>query len=86
MKALWQGKPMVLIPWGRDQPGVAARAEALGVAEVVPRAQASAETIGAAVKKSLTDQEMASTAARHSARLRVTDPAATAAAHLESLL
>ena len=86
MKALWQGKPMVLIPWGRDQPGVAARAEALGVAEVVLRAQASAETIGAAVKKSLTDQEMASTAARHSARLRVTDPAATAAAHLESLL
>ena len=86
MKALWQGRPMVLIPWGRDQPGVAARAEALGVAEVVPRAQASAETIGAAVRKSLTDQEMASTAARHSARLRATDPSATAAAHLESLL
>ena len=86
MKALWQGRPMVLIPWGRDQPGVAARAEALGVAEVVPRAQASAETIGAAVRKSLTDQEMASTAARHSARLRATDPPATAAAHLESLL
>jgi len=86
MKALWQGKPMVLIPWGRDQPGVAARAEALGVAEVVPRAQASAETIGAAVKRSLTNQAMAATAARHSARLRATDPAATAAAHLESLL
>ena len=86
MKALWQGKPMVLIPWGRDQPGVAARAEALGVAEVVPCAEASAETIGAAVRRSLTNQDMAATAARHSARLRATDPPATAAAHLESLL
>ena len=76
MKALWQGKPMVLIPWGRDQPG----------AEVVPCAQASAETIGAAVRRSLTNQDMAATAARHSARLRATDPPATAAAHLESLL
>ena len=37
MKALWFGRPMVLVPWGRDQPGVAARAAALGVAEVVPR-------------------------------------------------
>jgi len=86
MKALWQGKPMVLIPWGRDQPGVAARAEALGVAEVVPCAEASAETIGAAVRRSLTNQDMAATAARHSARLHTTDPPATAAAHLESLL
>jgi len=86
MKALWQGKPMVLIPWGRDQPGVAARAEALGVAEVVPCAQASAQTIGAAVRRCLTNHEMAATAAQHSARLRATDPPATAAAHLESLL
>jgi hypothetical protein len=28
MKALWYGRPMVLMPWGRDQPGVAARAHA----------------------------------------------------------
>jgi UDP:flavonoid glycosyltransferase YjiC (YdhE family) len=86
MKALWQGKPMVLIPWGRDQPGVAARAQALGVAEVVPRAQATAETIGAVVKKSLANKEMARNAAGHSARLRATDPPAIAASHLESLL
>src|SRR2546430_1453640 len=79
MKALWQGRPMVLIPWGRDQPGVAARAEALGVAEVVPCAEASAETIGAAVRRSLTNQDMAATAARHSARLPAPDPPAAAA-------
>jgi hypothetical protein len=36
-KALYYGAPMVLVPWARDQPGVAARAAALGAAEVVPR-------------------------------------------------
>jgi UDP:flavonoid glycosyltransferase YjiC (YdhE family) len=86
MKALWHGRPMVLIPWGRDQPGVAARAEALGVAEVVPREHATPETIGAAVTRSLVDQEMGRRAAKHSARLRATNPPADAAAHLASLL
>jgi UDP:flavonoid glycosyltransferase YjiC (YdhE family) len=37
MKALRQGRPMVLRALGRDQARVAARAEALGVAEVVAR-------------------------------------------------
>ena len=34
-KALYHSVPMVLVPWDRDQPGVAARAAALGVAEVL---------------------------------------------------
>jgi hypothetical protein len=33
--------PMVLVPWGRDQPGVATRGAALSVAGVVPRENAS---------------------------------------------
>jgi UDP:flavonoid glycosyltransferase YjiC (YdhE family) len=86
MKALWHGRPMVLIPWGRDQPGVAARAEALGVAGVVPCDHATPETIGAAVTRTLADREMGRRAAEHSARLRATNPPADAAAHLESLL
>jgi len=86
MKALWQGKPMVLIPWGRDQPGVAARAQALGVAEIIPRAEATAETIGAAVQRSLDNKEMARNAAKHSARLRATNPPAEAATRIESLV
>ena len=53
MKALWHGRPMVLVPWGRDQPGVAARAAALGVAEVIQRDNASAETIAAALDRAL---------------------------------
>jgi len=86
MKALWQGKPMVLIPWGRDQPGVAARAQALGVAEVIPRAEATAKTIGAAVQRSLANNEMARNAAKHSTRLRATNPPAEAATRIESLV
>jgi UDP:flavonoid glycosyltransferase YjiC (YdhE family) len=86
MKALWHARPMVVIPWNRDQPGVAARAESLGVAEVVPCEHATPETIGAAVKRSLANEEMGRRAAKHSARLRATDPPAQAAARLESLL
>jgi UDP:flavonoid glycosyltransferase YjiC (YdhE family) len=38
-KALGYGVPMVLVPWGRDQPGVAARAAALGAARIAGRMQ-----------------------------------------------
>lgn len=86
MKALWHGRPMVLVPWGRDQPGVAARAAALGVAQVVPRAEASAESLSAAVNAVLGDDRMRHEAERHSARLRATDPPQIAAELLETLL
>ena len=86
MKALWTGRPMVLVPWGRDQPGVAARAAALGVAAVVPREVASSEALSAAVDRALTDEEMRSASARHAARLRATDPPALASDLIEGLL
>jgi glycosyl transferase family 28 len=86
MKALWYGRPMVLVPWGRDQPGVAARAAALGVAEVVPRENASAETLSAAIDAVLTNERMSQEAESHGARLRVTDPPQVAARFLETLL
>lgn len=86
MKALWHGKPMVLVPWGRDQPGVAARAQALGVAEVVSRETASAETMAAAIARALSNTEQRDAAAIHAARLRAGDPPKLAASLLESLL
>ena len=86
MKALWYGKPMVLVPWGRDQPGVAARAEALGVAEIVPRETASAQTMEAAIARVLASTERSDAGAIHSARLRSSDPPQLAASLLESLL
>jgi UDP:flavonoid glycosyltransferase YjiC (YdhE family) len=86
MKALWHGRPMVLIPWGRDQPGVAARAQALGLAEVVPRAAANVGSIGAAIDRVLASREMRRAAQSHASRLRATDPPAAAAARLEALV
>src|SRR6266508_3097218 len=69
MKALWHGRPMVLVPWGRDQPGVAARADALGVARVVRREDASRETLSTAIGRVLADETMRERSARHAARL-----------------
>jgi UDP:flavonoid glycosyltransferase YjiC (YdhE family) len=85
MKALWHGVPMVLVPWGRDQPGVAARAQALGAAEVVPR-ETAAEELPAAVDRALANEAMRRSAAAHATRLQATDPPVVAAGLLESLL
>ena len=86
MKALWYGRPMVLVPWGRDQPGVAARAVALGVARSVSRAEASPKTISDAVDAVLDDQGKVRQARHHATRLRATDPPRAAATLLETLL
>ncbi|MDP9298132.1 MAG: hypothetical protein M3O98_05625 [Actinomycetota bacterium] len=85
MKALWYGCPMILVPWGRDQPGVAARAAALRVAEVVPRGEASA-AIGGAVTRVLGDGGMREEARQHAARLQCMDPPEVAAELIEGLL
>jgi UDP:flavonoid glycosyltransferase YjiC (YdhE family) len=86
MKALWFGRPMVLVPWGRDQPGVAARAAALGVAAVVSREDASAGTLSGAVDRVLGSDSMRAIAAQHAARLQTTNPQAAAGTLLETLL
>jgi UDP:flavonoid glycosyltransferase YjiC (YdhE family) len=86
MKALWHGRPMVLVPWGRDQPGVAARASALGVAEVVPRDEASEQRLSVAIDRVLTDARMTEAAGREAARLRATNPPTAAATLIETLL
>ena len=77
---------MVLIPWGRDQPGVAARAQALGVAAVVPREAGTADAIRAAIRRVRASDEMRRAAAAQSSRLRATDPPLAAATRLEKLL
>ena len=77
---------MVLVPWGRDQPGVAARAAALRIAEVVPRDGASAESIRDAADRVLGDDGVREKSERHAARLGVTDPPDVAAGLIEGLL
>lgn len=86
MKALWYGRPMVLIPWGRDQPGVAARAAALGVARSVPREEACPRAISDAIDTVLDDDGMVRRVEEQATRLRATDPSQTAAACISTLL
>lgn len=86
MKALWHGRPMVLVPWARDQAGVAARAKALGVAEVVLPADLDTESLATAIDAVLESQLMAKEAATHSRRIRTADPRKVAASALEELV
>jgi len=86
MKALWHGRPMVLVPWGRDQPGVAARAAAIGVAEVVRREDASGETLTLALSRALSSETMGGAARQHATRLQGSDPQSAAATALEALV
>jgi len=41
----------VLVPWSRDQPGVEARAAALGVAEVIAKQERTALRLAAAIDR-----------------------------------
>ena len=76
---------MVLVPWARDQGGVAARAAHLGVAEIVDKPNISSERLAEAAHVVLNDNAMAATVARVSVRLRETDPVATACKIIEQL-
>lgn len=85
MKALYHGVPMVLVPWGRDQPGVAARAEALGVANVVTRSACDDASVAQAVRSILYDARYMHKVREISRRLQTDDLVNTACAELSSL-
>ena len=84
-KSLRYGVPMVLLPWDRDQPGVAARAERLGVAQVVPREYANPEEVKEAVTAVLDDAQYREAAALQSDRLEAIDGVAIACNLLEEM-
>src|SRR5262245_40033605 len=86
MNALRHGVPMVLVPWGRDQTAVAARAANMGVAEVVPRTECIEEGLAKAVARVRCNPLYADTARRASTRLRAGDSLGRACAILERLL
>lgn len=86
MKALYHGVPMVLVPWGRDQPGVAARAEALGVATVVRRDDCAAAAVAQAVHRILDDPRYTERVRTVSRRLQAEDAVTAACTHVESLV
>jgi UDP:flavonoid glycosyltransferase YjiC (YdhE family) len=76
---------MVLLPWDADQPGVAARAEALGVAAVVPRDAVSTESMVAAVTEVLGEDRYRTTAQSVAGDLSERSPAREACLLIEAL-
>ena len=86
MKALYYGVPMVLVPWDRDQPGVAARAAALGAAEVVTRKELTEVRLSASIERVLRDPGYREHSARVASRLREHDALAAARTRIEEFL
>jgi UDP:flavonoid glycosyltransferase YjiC (YdhE family) len=85
-KALYYGVPMVLIPWSSDQPGVAARAAALGVAEVVERHDLTERRLAAVIHKVLGTPRYQENAVHIASRMQTRDAIAMARARIEALL
>lgn len=86
MRGLYHGVPMVLVPWGRDQPGVAARARAMGVAEVVPRSECRAQRMAQAIARVLGGSSYADAARRASERLQGETSTERAVSFIQQLL
>lgn len=86
MKSLYHGVPMVLVPWARDQFGVAARAEGLGVAVVVHREECSDERLLVAVNQIFDDQRYTQKASAICKRMVNETPAQSACRHIEELI
>jgi UDP:flavonoid glycosyltransferase YjiC (YdhE family) len=84
-KALYYGVPMVLLPWDRDQSGVAARAAQLGVAKLVPRAEANPERVAQAVDELFDNSDYLDAAKFHSERLQNIDSVGIACKLLEDM-
>jgi UDP:flavonoid glycosyltransferase YjiC (YdhE family) len=77
---------MVLVPWGRDNPGVAARAAALGVAEVIERQDLTESRLSASIKRVLETPSYQENASRIASRLQKRDAVTIARARIEELL
>lgn len=86
MKSMAYGVPMVLVPWGRDQPGVAGRANRLGTAVVVPRSECSVRALAEAIKDVFTHPVYLQRSQEVSARLGNSDGCAKAVDSIERFL
>jgi UDP:flavonoid glycosyltransferase YjiC (YdhE family) len=84
-KCLTYGVPMVLLPWDADQPGGAARAEALGVATSVPKDTVTPDAVSRAVDRILSEPDFQSRASDVAATLSTRSPARAAALLVEQL-
>lgn len=84
-KALYYGIPMVLLPWDRDQPGVATRADLMGVAMTIDRHDVNADSVGKAVARVLHNPDYREMAVSVSSRLMKIDTVDMACRLLENI-
>ena len=86
IKTLYHGVPMVLVPWGADQAGVAFRATRLGAAQAVNFEELDRATMAQAIETVLGSASYATAAREASAVLRVRDGVGAASSLLEGLV
>lgn len=86
LESICDGKPMVAIPIGNDQPGVAARLAARGAAIVIPRRSLTSSKVEIAVRRVLTDNRYRQAALELRQAIGHIDGAAMAAQIIEEKL
>lgn len=86
MTALKAGRPMIVVPFGQDQPDNAYRAERLGVARVVPRESYSVKIVAPILEKMLSDRSVAAKAAALASKVNGEDGVANACRYIENSL
>lgn len=84
--ALQSGRPMLIVPYGQDQPDNARRCVELGVGEMLPSKHYSCETAFAKLESVLRDPSYAENARKVSLRLLQEDGAKTACDVIEGVL
>jgi rhamnosyltransferase subunit B len=85
-EAMRSGRPMLVVPYGHDQPDHARRLRRLGVARRIPRARYTADAAGRELRALLGDEACAARAAALGHRLRAERGVEAAADALEALL
>ncbi len=85
-QALRAGKPMLIVPYGWDQPDNAARVQKLGAGLTVPRKRYSVETAVKALNRLLTEPSFAVRAQAIADKLHQEDALKTSCDAIESLL
>ncbi len=86
LESIAEGKPMVAIPIGNDQPGVAARLAAKGAAIVLPRKRLTPDKVEKAVRTVLEDNRYGRAVAELRESIGDVDGAAQAAQLIEEKL
>ena len=86
LESLAEGVPLVALPLGNDQPGVAARVAAKGAGVVVPRRKLSVKRLRAAVRAVLEEEQYRDAARRLQTAMREVDGLQRAADIIEDAL